>query len=125
MPFCKTKLDASTFFCKFYAAVLGLDKKNRFFNLRKQTQHLTDNYLYDPLKEALACDAISTKVGDAIHPPSHIYTVQAVCQAWNQSRVRVRVKSVAGSFIQTIPQIQTKRGRKTITGLMPTSNDVF
>ena len=40
-----------------------------------------NNHLYDPLKEALASDAISTKVRGAIHPPSHIYTVQAICQA--------------------------------------------
>ena len=29
-----------------------------------EPQHLIDNHLYDPLKEALACTAMSTKVGE-------------------------------------------------------------
>ena len=53
--------------------LLGLSHKNRFLPTNIEPQHLIDNHLYDPLKEALACTAMSTKVGDAIHPPSHIY----------------------------------------------------
>ena len=36
---------------------------------------------------------VSTFVGEIdTHPPA-IYVVQAECQVWNQSRVRVRIKS--------------------------------
>ena len=38
-----------------------------------QPQHLANNHLYDPLKEALACDAISTKVGETTPAEPHLY----------------------------------------------------
>ena len=104
-PRCKTKLDASTFYpFASFTLLLGLSKIGTVSYLRTSNHNIGSIIsFYDPLKEALACIAVSTKVRCAIHPPSHIYTVQAVCRAWNQSRVRVCVRSVAGSYHPTIP----------------------
>ena len=44
-------------------------------------------------------NAISAKVRET-DTPEPLYMVQAVCQAWNQSRVSVRVRSVGGRFIK-------------------------
>ena len=50
------------------------------------------------------------------------YTVQAVCQVWNQSRVRVRVRSVASRFIQRCRIHEQVRGRETTTDSMTTQS---
>ena len=44
--------------------------------------------------------ATSARVRETDTPPEPLYTVQAVCQAWNQSRLSVRVRSVGGRFIK-------------------------
>ena len=78
--------------------------KERFFNLQKQPQHLTDNHLYDPLKEALACDAISTKVGETTPAEPHLYGASRMSGVEPISRKSTCKVGRGQLIIQTIPR---------------------
>ena len=52
-----------------------------------------------PLSGPSIVSAISTIVEETRQPLA-TYTVQAMCRAWNQSRLRLRVRSVGAASIQ-------------------------
>jgi hypothetical protein len=82
---------------------LGLSHKNRFLPTNINPQHwLTDCCFESPIR-ALCCRRYIHYSWRNRHSTSHFYTVQAVCQSWNQSRVK-RVMLVTGRFNPTMPQ---------------------
>ena len=80
-------------FCKFYVA-------DRAFEIEPflyiQPQQRLNNCLYDTPFGALRwkCRIANVRETDT---PKATYMVQAICQAWNQSRVSVRVRSVGAA----------------------------
>jgi hypothetical protein len=119
-PHYKTKLDVSIVFASF-TWLLGLSRKNLFYLWT--WNHNADNHiiaLISPLR-ALCYRCHIHYSWRNWHPTSHFYTVHAICQAWNQSRVKC-VMLVTVRFDQTMPQISTNtRWRVTIRLSMPTS----
>ena len=71
-----------------------------------QPQHRLNNCLYHTPFRALHCKCCIANVRET-DTPKATYMVQAICQAWNQSRVSVRVRSV-GAASSNIAAILTK-----------------
>jgi hypothetical protein len=95
-PHCKTKLDALPLSFACFAWLVGLSHKNRFSMNMKPQRWLT-HCCFESLLRALRCRRHIHYSWRNWHPTSHFYTVQAVYQSWNQSRVK-RIKSVFGSL---------------------------
>jgi hypothetical protein len=81
---------------------LGLSHKNRFLPTNMKPQHWLTDCCFESLLRALRCRCHIHYSWRNRHPTSHFYTVQAVCQLWNQSPVK-RVMSFMGRFNQTMP----------------------
>jgi arylamine N-acetyltransferase len=94
-PHCKTKLDDSTLSFACFTWLLELSHKNRFLPTNMKPQHWSMDCFFDSPLRALRCRRHIHYSWRNRHPTSHFYTVQAVCQSWNQSRVK-HVKSVFG-----------------------------
>jgi hypothetical protein len=96
-PHCKTKLDDSTLSFACLTCLLGLSHKNHFFPTNMKPQRWSiDCFFTSPLR-ALCCRLHIHYSWRNRHPTSHFYTVQAVCESWNQSRMK-RIKSVFGTL---------------------------
>src|SRR5665811_1663637 len=90
---CKIKLDAFYFiFCMFYVAARAFVKEP-FLPTNIQPQQRLNNCLYYTPFRAHHCKCNINYCKRDRHPLA-AYMVQAICQLRNQSRVRVRVKSV-------------------------------
>ena len=89
---CKIKLDASTFLFAILRGCRGLSRIT-VSTYELQPQRRYSNCLYYTPYGALHCKYHINYCQRDVHPLAS-YTVQAVCQGRNQSRVRVRVKSV-------------------------------
>jgi hypothetical protein len=94
-PCCKTKLDALLLSFACFTWFLGLSHKNCFLPMNMNPQHWSTDCFFDSPLRALCCKCHIHYSWTNWHPTSHFYTVQAVCQSWNQSHVKC-VKSVFG-----------------------------
>jgi hypothetical protein len=94
-PRCKTKLDALLLSFACFTWLLGLPHKNRFLPTNMKPQRWSTDCFFDSLLRPLRCRRHIHCSWKNRHPTSHFYTVQAVGQSWNQSRVK-RVRSVFG-----------------------------
>jgi hypothetical protein len=94
-PHCKIKLDALILSFTSFTWLLGLLHKNHFLPMNMKPQRWSTDCLFDYPLMALRCRCHIHYSWRNWHPTSHFYMVQAVCQSWNQSRVK-RVKSVFG-----------------------------
>jgi hypothetical protein len=86
---------------------LGLLHKNWFLPTNMKPKSWLADCCFESLLRTLRCRYHIHYNWRNWHPASHFYTVHAVCQAWNQSRVK-RVKSVTGRFNPTMPWILHK-----------------
>src|ERR1041385_4479591 len=88
-PSCKLKLNAFySIFCKFYVAARGFDRENRFYPAK--TSHNTNSTIASitPLSGPSVANIFASLLLERQTPPA-TYMVQAIGQAWNQSRVNV------------------------------------
>src|ERR1041385_7153009 len=85
---CKLKLKTPFYFifCKFYVAARGFEKRTVSI-LRKQATTPIHNCLYYTPVGALHCKHLRIANAERQTHPQPLYMVQAICQAWNQSRV--------------------------------------
>jgi hypothetical protein len=94
-PRCKTKLDALLLSFACFTWLLGLSHKNSFLPTNMKPQRWSMNCFFNSPLRSLRCRRHIHYSWRIRHPTSHFYTVQPVCQSWNQSRVK-RVKSIFG-----------------------------
>jgi hypothetical protein len=92
-PGCKTKLDDSTLSFACFTWLLGLLHKNYFLPTNMKPQHWSMNCFFDSPLRVLHYRRHIHYSWRNRHLTSHFYTVQAICQSWNQSRVKC-VRSV-------------------------------
>ena len=71
--------------CKFYVVARGFEKRTDSI-LRKQATTPIHNCLYYTPVGALRCKHLRIANAER-QTPQPLYMVQAICQAWNQSRV--------------------------------------
>ena len=97
MPPCKLKFRRLYFiFCKFYMADWGFGREP-FLSYEKKPQHQLGNCLYYTPFGALRCKRFRIANVRETDTPKATYMVQAICQAWNQSRVSICVRSVGAA----------------------------
>jgi hypothetical protein len=94
-PRCKTKLDALLLSFAYFMWLLGLLHKNYFLPTNMKPQCWSTDCFFDAPLRPLCCRCHIHYSWRNTHPTSHFYTVQAVCQSWNQSHVKC-VKLVFG-----------------------------
>jgi hypothetical protein len=94
-PHYKTKLDDSTLSFACFTWLLGLSHKNHFLPTNMKPQLWSMNCFFNSPLRFLYCRRHIHYNWRNRHPTSHFYTVQGICQSWNQSRVKC-VKSVFG-----------------------------
>jgi hypothetical protein len=94
-PHCKTNLDASTLSFACFRWLLGLSHKNHFLPTNMKPQHWLIHCCFESLLRALRCTCHIHYSWRNGQPTSQFYTVQVICQSWNQSYVK-HVKSVFG-----------------------------
>jgi hypothetical protein len=92
---CKTKLGVLLLSFACFMWLLGLSHKNRFLPTNMKPQRWSTDCFFDSLLRALRCRRHIDYSWRNRNLTSHFYTLQAVCQSWNQSREK-RVKSVFG-----------------------------
>jgi hypothetical protein len=98
-PQCKTKLDASTLSFACFTWILGLSHKNHFLPTNMKPQCWLTDCCFESLLRSLHCRRHIHYSWRNKHLTSYFYMVQAVCQSWNQSRVK-RARSVTWRSIQ-------------------------
>ena len=91
MP-CKNKLDASKLSLQILRG-FGLPRKEPILPMDKN--HNVDSLVvsFHPFPGPSVANAISLML-EKLTPPKPLYTVQAVCQAWDKSHVRKHVRLV-------------------------------
>jgi hypothetical protein len=85
----------SNFSFAIFTWFLGLSHKNRFLPTNMKPQHWLTHCCFESPLRALHCRCHIHCSWRNWHPTNHFYMVQAVCQLWNQSRVK-HVKSIFG-----------------------------
>src|ERR1041385_4437727 len=95
---CKLKLKTPFYFifCKFYVAARGFEKRTAFYPAK--TSHNTNPVIVSitPLSGPSVANIFASLMQRDRHPQP-LYMVQAICQAWNQSRVNAQGRSGAAS----------------------------
>jgi hypothetical protein len=88
-------------FCMFYVVSRAFAQEPFLTYEHETTTLIYRLLLWVPLRD-LRCRRHIHYSWRNRHPTSHFYTVQVVCQSWNQSHVKC-IRSVTGRFNPTMP----------------------
>src|SRR3954465_6822487 len=83
--------------CKFYVATRGFEREYRFYPAKNMPQHRLPSDSITPLSGPSVANIFASLMQRDRHPQP-LYMVQAICQAWNQSRVNAEGRSGAASL---------------------------